>query len=128
MAALQQKKVFIIDIKGDIYSCSCHNSTDKLSIGSIYEGIDYNKVIKEGHYPKNVNEYNDCRNCWMKYLCSGSCIAFKWIETKNTDTPSAYICKMNDAYWNCIIKLYISVYPIIKAGNNPNFNIRKINS
>lgn|GEM_PF-1763726 len=33
---------------------------------------------------------------------------------------------MNDTYWKCIIGLYISVYPIIKAGNNPNFNVRKM--
>ena len=61
----------------------------------------------------------------MKYLCSGSCIAFKWIESKNTDIPSSYICKMNDAYWKGIIKLYINVYPIIKAGDNPNFPVSK---
>lgn len=120
------KEGIYVDMQGDIYSCSCHNSSKELSIGSIYKGIDYEKIVKEGHYPKNVNEYEACRSCWMKYLCSGSCIAFKWIETKNTGIPSSYICKMNDAYWKCIIELYISVYPIIKAGNNPNFNVRKM--
>lgn len=32
---------------------------------------------------------------------------------------------MNDAYWKGIIKLYINVYPIIKAGDNPNFPVSK---
>lgn len=117
------KEGIYVDMEGDIYSCSCHNSSKELSVGSIYKGIDYEKIIKEGHYPKNVNEYEACRSCWMKYLCSGSCIAFKWIESKNTDIPSSYICKMNDAYWKGIIKLYINVYPIIKAGDNPNFPV-----
>lgn len=115
------KEGIYVDMQGDIYSCSCHNSCKELSIGSIYRDIDYEKIIKGEHYPKNVNEYETCRSCWMKYLCSGSCIAFKWIESKNTNIPSSYICKMNDAYWTNIIKLYISVYPIIKAGENTNF-------
>ena len=35
-------------MKGDMYSCSCHNSSKELSIGSIYKGIDYKKIVKRG--------------------------------------------------------------------------------
>lgn len=57
------KEGICIDMKGDMYSCSCHNSSKELSIGSIYKGIDYKKIVKEGYYPKNVNEYEVCRSC-----------------------------------------------------------------
>lgn len=57
----------------------------------------------------------------MKYLCSGSCFAIKWLENKNTEKPSDYLCKTYNINWSAIIELYIHIYPVIISGNNINF-------
>lgn len=112
---------FFIDIDGDIYTCSYHNSSKELSVGNIYTGINYDKIINNNWYAKSVDDYPVCNNCWMKYLCSGSCFAIKWLENKNTNEPSEYLCKTYDIYWSSIIKLYIQIYSEIVSGNNINF-------
>lgn len=109
---------FFIDIHGDIYSCSCHNSSRDISVGNIKTGIDYEKIRTYGYYPKNVEEYSSCRFCWLRYLCSGSCMASKWIESQDTDMPSKYLCAIGNVYWESIIKLYVSIYPYIRGNIN----------
>ncbi|WP_418500652.1 radical SAM protein [Culturomica massiliensis] len=115
------KKCFYIDIDGDIFPCSYHSSSKDLSVGNIYKGIDYDKIIKNEFYAKPVDEYTACKNCWMKYLCSGSCFALKWLENKDTTQPSDYLCKSYDIYWSAIIKLYTMVFSSISSGKNVNF-------
>jgi len=110
-----------VDIVGDIYSCSCHNSSKELSIGSIYSGIDFDKAEKSGFYAKTVEKYPSCKGCWMKRLCAGSCMAVKWLETGSVDTPSKYLCEFNDIYWSFIINLYVSVHNELESGKNVNF-------
>ncbi len=109
---------FYFDLRGDIYVCSSHNSCKELSVGSIREGIDYDKIENENYYPRLVDSYDDCKNCWLRHLCSGSCIAAKWIESKDTTKPSEYHCLLNKTYWEAIIKLYILIRPYIKGNIN----------
>ena len=116
---------YFVDIDGNIFPCSYHSSSNDVSVGNIYTGIDYEKIIKNNYYPKPVDDYSACKVCWIKYLCSGSCFAKKWLEHKNTDVPSEYLCKTYNIYWNAIIKLYIQLYPVIISGNNINFNEKK---
>ena len=112
------RKSFYIDMDGDIYSCSCHNSKKELSVGNIQTGIDYEKIKRNSYYPKNVNEYVSCKHCWIRYLCSGSCIAVKWLESKDTNIPCRYLCAVNNVYWEAIIKLYICIYDYIDGNIN----------
>ena len=121
IACVGSREGFYIDIEGDIFPCSYHTSSKELSIGNIYKGIDYNKIIENGWYAKHVDNYPDCRDCWLKHLCSGSCFAIKWLENKNTDKPSEYLCKTYRIYWSSIIKLYIQIYSEIISGDNINF-------
>ncbi len=114
-----------MDIDGNIFPCSYHCSSKDLSVGNIYTGIDYEKIIENNWYAKPVDNYSTCKVCWMKYLCSGSCFAIKWIENKNTEEPSNYLCKTYNIYWSAIIKLYTQIQPIIISGNNINFNDKK---
>lgn len=109
---------FYINMKGEIYVCSSHNSCQELCVGNISEGIDYEKIIKQNYYPKDVNSYSKCKYCWMRYLCSGGCLATKWLETKTTTNPSEYQCILNSIYWEAIIKIFIQISPYIKGNIN----------
>lgn len=113
---------FFIDIEGRIFPCSAHTSSKDLSVGNIYKGINYESIIENKFYAQPVDNYTSCKTCWMKYLCSGSCFAEKWLENKNTEEPSEYLCKGYDIYWNAIIKLYTKLYPVIISGQNVNFS------
>ncbi|MDR2064710.1 MAG: radical SAM protein [Prevotellaceae bacterium] len=116
------KEGYFIDIDGNIFPCSYHSSSIDLSVGNIYTGIDYEKILKNNYYAKPVDNYPTCKVCWMKYLCSGSCFAIKWLENKNTEEPSEYLCKTYNIYWSAMIKLYIQLHPVIISGNNINFH------
>lgn len=110
---------FYFNLKGDIYVCSSHNSCKELCVGNIHDGIDYEKIDKHNFYPKEVGRYEKCKDCWLRHLCSGSCIAAKWLESKDTTIPSAYHCALNKMYWEAIIRIFIQIQPYIK--NNVNF-------
>lgn len=112
---------FFIDIKGNIFPCSYHTKSTALAIGHINTGIDYEKIISKKWYAKPVDSYMSCKECWMKYLCSGSCFAIKWLENQDTDIPSKYLCETYNIYWTAIVELYIQLYPVIINGNNINF-------
>ncbi len=121
VACVGGREGIYVDIDGNIYTCSYHSSAKELSIGDIYTGINYDKIIENKWYAQPVDNYETCRDCWMKYLCSGSCFAIKWLENNNTEIPSKYLCKTYDIYWRAIIKLYILIYPDIIEGKNVNF-------
>ncbi|NVO12102.1 MAG: radical SAM protein [Bacteroidales bacterium] len=121
IGCIASRESFFMGIDGSIFPCSYHSSED-LSVGNIYTGIDYDKIVKNNWYAKPVDNYSTCKVCWMKYLCAGSCFAIKWLENKNTEEPSEYLCKTYNIYWSAIIKLYTQLYPVIISGNNINFN------
>ena len=126
IACLAATESYFIDINGKIFTCSYHSSSEDLSIGDIYTGINAEKVINNEYYAKPVDCYLQCRECWMKHLCSGSCFAVKWLENKDTNKPSEYLCKTYNVYWTSIIRLYIQIYHIIISGNNINFTEKEI--
>lgn len=109
---------FYFDMRGDIYICSCHNRNKELSVGNIYDGIDYNKIDKLNLYPKEVEEYRECNECWLKYLCAGSCVAAKWADNEDTLIPSKYQCSLNEVYWIAIIKIYIGAHEYLEGNIN----------
>jgi len=121
IACVGSREGIYIDIEGDIFPCSYHTSSKELSIGDIYNGIDYDKIIENSWYAKPVDEYPACKDCWLKHICSGSCFAIKWLENKDTNKPSDYLCKTYNIYWSSIIKLYIQIHSEIVSGNNINF-------
>lgn len=109
---------FYFNLRGDIYVCSSHNSNKELCVGNIREGIDYEKIDTNNYYPKLVDSYDGCKKCWLRHLCSGSCIAAKWLDSKDTTKPSEYHCLLNNTYWEAIIEIYIKVRPYIKGNIN----------
>jgi len=103
-----------------LYPCAYLSKAENLSIGNINEGIIKEKVIDLKLFAKDVNHYEKCADCIIKHLCGGGCLAIKWIEHKNTDIVSDYICKYYKIYWHNLIRLYISVYEFITDKNNIN--------
>lgn len=111
-----------IDLDGNIYSCSLNSSSKSYAIGTLYSGIDYDKIRNEGFYSKNVNQNNTCRECWAKYLCGGGCFALNKLKMGDTSIPYKYLCDVLKIYWEELIKLYIQVHPDIVSGKNVNFD------
>lgn len=107
-----------IDIDGDIYSCPMGASSKQLSIGNIYNGLNYEKILDNQLYAKPVDEIETCQSCWVKYLCSGGCFALNISQNADRDKPHSYMCRIQQKYWSEIIKLYIEILPQIQGGRN----------
>lgn len=105
-----------IDIDGDIYSCPMGASSKQLSIGNIYNGLNYKKIVDKQLYAKSVDEIETCKSCWVRYLCSGGCFALNISQNADRDKPHLYMCRIQQKYWSEIIKLYIEILPQIKSG------------
>lgn len=102
-----------IDLDGKIYTCSMGAGNEKLMIGDILNGIDYQGAIKRKCYPESVELKDSCTKCWAKYLCSGGCFALNLIKTGYPDSPDLYRCEVEKAYWTFIINLYILLHPLV---------------
>lgn len=111
---------FYFNMQGDIYICSSHNSSQELCVGNLVNGIDYEKIQRMNYYPKEVEKYDICQQCWVRYLCSGACVAAKWLESQDTTIPTIYQCALSNVYWETIIKIYINIHAYIK--DNINFD------
>jgi len=110
-----------IDKKGILYPCVYLSEGRETSIGSVMEGIDFSQIKKLNLYAKHVKEYKDCNDCYIRYLCGGGCFALRWIENKNTDKMSQYMCRYFKIYWYNIIKLYIRTFPKLTDQSNKNY-------
>ncbi len=111
-----------IGISGSIYPCSYNSGSEELCIGTIYSGLDYDKIVKSKLYAKQVDCYDSCRECWIKYLCSGGCFGLKWVSGGETDKPTSYNCMIKKSYWEAVVKLYIRLSRYIKENSLFDYN------
>lgn len=111
-----------IGISGSIYPCSYNSGSEELCIGTIYSGLDYDKIVKSKLYAKQVDCYDSCRECWIKYLCSGGCFGLKWVSGGDTDKPTSYNCMIKKSYWEAVVKLYIRLSRYIKENSLFDYN------
>ena len=82
-----------VSTDGQIYACNMVTSDERFHIGSIDEGINFEKVY---HLRKkaNVDRIFGCRSCWLRYLCSGGCTVRNILEIENVYAPNPYACYM----------------------------------
>lgn len=96
--------VFSVDAQGDCYPCqSFHFKEFKLGslLSQEFENIFYSPVAEMLRFANNVNNKDICKDCNMKYLCGGGCIANTFgIEGRLLAHP-ATMCKY---YKNGVIR------------------------
>ena len=94
---------YTITADGDIFSCTNLMNDKKYKIGDIYS----NYLDKDLYTPISVDEINECKKCWLKYLCSGGCLAQKVTDNiSNRSSMDINHCKLEEIRWEFNLKIY----------------------
>lgn len=98
------RTILTVNSDNTIYSCQNLSNIFDANVGTLNSGI--NKSNLKKIISPYVNTLESCKDCWVKYLCSGSCFAEKYTENKNIYTPLEYRCKLKKIRWNKFLILY----------------------
>jgi len=90
-----------------IYSCPNLSNDKKFSIGTIYSGI--NLENKNLYIPPIVDDIEECKNCWCRYLCAGHCIADKLAGNYSIFDTLKDRCNLTKLRWESYIILYLNI-------------------
>jgi uncharacterized protein len=60
--------------------------------------------------PKRLQEFGECNNCWLRYLCGGGCIWSNFIKNKNPGILDLDRCKLNEIKWKNYLILFQKIY------------------
>ncbi len=99
---------FTVNADGSLYSCQNISNIRKTSIGNVTDGIVIAK--RDDFLPKSVEDMDACKECIYKYLCSGACMADKYINNNNTTTPVISTCLLREYYWDSMLELYYIIF------------------
>ncbi len=112
---------FHSDKKGNLFTCVYLTGNEETIVGNVYSGVNPNVIMDKELYAKHVNDYKECKNCRVRNLCGGGCFAVRYIENKDTNKHSKYLCRYYKIYWTKLIEMYVEVYDYITDNNNVNF-------
>lgn len=78
----------VVDSKGDIYPCLYFTGNKDFCYGNISNGIGRNRI----NHKIYVTNRENCKNCWARYLCGGTCFYASYTATGSTLTPAPIEC------------------------------------
>lgn len=114
--------LFSITSDGEIYSCEHLAGISKFSIGNISTAI--NKAKLKKLISTNVEKMDECKNCWLRYICCGGCFSSNISTTGVATRQEEGKCNLIKIEWKFVIKLYYSInkyYPdFFKASTKQN--------
>lgn len=94
---------FTITSHGNIFSCAHLMNDTKYQIGTIKNGM----TCKSDFIAVNIENIQECSDCWLKYLCAGGCFSQKISSGKNNyNAQVEERCKLDSIIWEFYIKLY----------------------
>jgi len=81
----------VFDSKGDIYPCDYVIGRKEFLRGNISS----EKVKEPGDGKLFVTEREDCKDCWCKYMCGGTCFYNSLVKTGDLAVPDPVECKIS---------------------------------
>lgn len=93
-----------VDINGDLYPCHRFVSSEEFKIGSIYIGFEGREKFIDSI---NVENKDECKNCWAKNLCVGGCPNETIGYMNDTSEDKFDICEITKFINESLIKLYV---------------------
>ncbi|WP_053957077.1 thioether cross-link-forming SCIFF peptide maturase [Inediibacterium massiliense] len=89
---------------GDIYPCHQFVGNKDFLVGTIYDGIQNNK-ISSNFRESNIYNKLECKKCFARFYCSGGCQANNYNFNRDTKIPYEIGCKMQRKRIECAIAL-----------------------
>ncbi|MFA4851574.1 MAG: radical SAM protein [Bacteroidales bacterium] len=117
------RAILTVNSDNTLYSCQNLSNLLDANIGTLDTGINKSKLEKI--ISPYVNTLESCKDCWVKYLCSGSCFAEKYTEYKTINIPLKHKCELKRMRWDKHLVLYQKI-----KNFKPDYfeNIRQINA
>lgn len=69
----------VIDSKGNVYPCLYFVNNDDYCYGNIYDNVNEEKI----DHNSIISLRDNCKDCWARYLCGGTCFYGSYIVTGN---------------------------------------------
>jgi uncharacterized protein len=97
-----------ITADGSIYACHGLVGIKDFYMGKITEneGIGFQR-IKETFAGLNVRAIDECRTCWARYLCGGSCYAHAYFNTGTLYKPDPRHCLLFKRNAEAVIREFL---------------------
>lgn len=106
-ACLAGHSMFSITSDGEIYTCEHLAGIKKFSTGNIFSGINKSRIKELQSI--NVERIEDCKKCWLRYLCSGGCFSANISSTGSFKNPNKEKCELIKIEWKFILSLYYEI-------------------
>lgn len=101
------RSMFSITSTGEIYSCEHLAGFTKYSVGNIHNGINKNKL--KNLRSINVENIEDCKQCWLRYFCAGGCFSNNLTSTSYLRKPDKNRCELIKVEHKFIIVLFYEI-------------------
>ena len=88
--------------EGDLYPCHQFVGMEDFKVGNVNTGIE-NKHIQEVFRKSNVYTKKECRDCWVKFYCSGGCAANAYQFNKDINIPYKIGCALEKKRVECAL-------------------------
>lgn len=105
----------IVDEQGCYYACQNMLPLRETSLGDVNSGIQENRLNE--FRSQDVAQLDNCRQCWARYLCGGSCLNERYLH----GSQSVYIsmkCRLIRTIWKHRIHSYIALESFINNMSN----------
>ena len=102
--------VISISPDGSIFPCPRYTGEKKFCLGNIFTGIERSQ---QSIFSNNsVEDRNECKECWARYICGGGCSYMHWSATGDI--------KKNDVAWcdwtRRSIEIAVKAYAQLQSG------------
>lgn len=92
---------------GDIFSCHQLIGEEKFKMGNVNEGT-FDENLKKKFLKTSIYHKEKCRNCWVRFYCSGGCVAKNHEHCGDIMKPFELSCKLQKKKIECAIALYFA--------------------
>jgi uncharacterized protein len=94
------KGYLTVAVDGSLYPCMRFVDQKEWFLGNVLDGR-LNEDIRDKFYGNTVDSKEDCRQCWARYLCGGSCVYLPVEYNGSLDKQPKEICDTYRRRFEC---------------------------
>ena len=92
--------------EGDLYPCHQFVGKGEFKLGSVYEGLN-DFTTREIFEKSNIYSKEGCKNCFVKFYCSGGCAANSYNENGDINKPYEIGCLLQRKRVECAVMIKV---------------------
>ena len=96
----------VVNSKGDIYPCLYFTGNKNFCYGNIYKRFNRKQFSKNLY----ITSRGECKECWARYLCGGTCFYGSYAATDNYLSIDPIECKLKKHLAEKCLKLIVFLY------------------